>query len=304
MVKDTVAKERDSEWAEAKQRCRLSADDVKMAKALGIQPRSLIKNIPDPRERWKAPVRVWVRDLYFKRFGTLIGAEQKPSRRPERPAELPVAHIEEEPWSPIEIDLLGAPERSIGEEAADDNRFRAQRHEQFRAAATYVTAALARLEEVQKIVLFGSVAAPLRKEPARFHKFALVGIESWHDCKDVDLAVWTSSVGMLKALQKARSRALADLYRDTGIGVAHHQVDIFLMAPGTDRYLGRLCTYGECPKGKPDCHVPGCGAAPFLKQHEDFVLDPGSFAAGKAIVLFDRTAELSAPTPSGDRVAE
>jgi hypothetical protein len=299
-----MAKGRDSEWAEAKRRCRLSADDVKMAKALGFQPRSLIKNIPYPREGWKAPVRDWVRGLYLKRFGTLIGAEQKPSRQPERPAELPVEHFGEEPWPPTEIDLLGGPERSIDEETADDNRYRAQRHEQFRAAAKYVTAALVRFEEVQKVVLFGSVAAPLRKEPARFRKFARAGIELWHDCKDVDLAVWTSGVGMLKALQKARSRALADLYRDTGIGVAHHQVDIFLMAPGTDRYLGRLCTYGECPKGKPDCHVPGCGAAPFLKQHEDFVLDPGSFAVGKAIVLFDRVAGLGAPAQSGDRIAE
>jgi hypothetical protein len=294
-----MVKERDSEWAEAKRRCRLSADDVKMAKALGFQPRSLIKNT-DPRERWKAPVRVWVRDLYFKRFGTLIGAEQKPPRRPEHPAELPVEHFEEEPWPAIEIDT-GGRGRSIDQEAEEDNRYRAQRHEQFRAAAKYVTAALARLEEVRKVVLFGSVAAPLRKEPARFRKFARAGIELWHDCKDVDLAVWTSDVGRLKTLQKARSRALADLYRDTGIGVAHHQVDIFLMAPGTDRYLGRLCTYGECPKGKPDCRVPGCGAAPFLKQHEDFMLDPGSFAAGKAVVLFDRAAGFGAPAQSGGR---
>ena len=126
-----MAKVLDGEWAEAKRRCRLSADDVKMARAPGLQPRSLIKNIPGPREAWKAPVRDWVRDLYRKRFGTI--------------------------------------------------------------------------------------------------------------------------------------------------------------------YLGRLCTYGECPKGKPDCRVPGCGAAPFLKQHQGFVLDPGSFAEGKAVVLFDRAAPVGPP---------
>jgi hypothetical protein len=37
-------------------------------------------------------------------------------------------------------------------------------------------------------------------------------------------------------------------------------------------YLGRLCYFAQCPKGKPDCRVEGCGAMPFLKQHEDFVL--------------------------------
>jgi hypothetical protein len=290
-----MANEQDADWAEAKRRCRLSADDVKMAKALGLRPWSLIKNIPGPREAWKTPVRDWVRDLYVRRFGTLIRAEQRPSPRPEHPAELPVAHFGEDPWLPIESDILGAPARSIDQEAEEDNRYRARRQMQFRAAAEYVAAALGRLEEVQKVVLFGSVAAPLRKEPARFGKLARAGIELWQDCKDVDLAVWTSAVGELKALQKARSRALADLYRDAEIGVAHHQVDIFLMAPGTDRYLGRLCTYGECPKGKPDCRVPGCGAAPFLKQHEDFVLDPGSFAESKAIVLFDRAAQVGPP---------
>ena len=33
-------------WAEAQRRCRLSGEAVRMAKELGIGPRSLIKNIP------------------------------------------------------------------------------------------------------------------------------------------------------------------------------------------------------------------------------------------------------------------
>ena len=54
-------------WAEAQRRCRLSDEAVRMAKELGIGPRSLIKNIPTPTQRWKAPVEDWVRDLYEKR---------------------------------------------------------------------------------------------------------------------------------------------------------------------------------------------------------------------------------------------
>ncbi len=54
-------------WAEAQQRCRLSDEAVRMAKELGIGPRSLIKNIPAPTQQWKAPVEDWVRDLYEKR---------------------------------------------------------------------------------------------------------------------------------------------------------------------------------------------------------------------------------------------
>jgi hypothetical protein len=42
---------REKEWAEAAQRCRLSAEEIAMARELGIGPRSLIKNIPSPSQR-------------------------------------------------------------------------------------------------------------------------------------------------------------------------------------------------------------------------------------------------------------
>ena len=70
-------------------------------------------------------------------------------------------------------------------------------------------------------------------------RFRRAGIEIWRECKDVDLAVWVSGLGRLKALQKARSQALNELPASQNIGVAHHQVDIFVLAPSTDRYLGR-----------------------------------------------------------------
>jgi hypothetical protein len=57
----------DQEWAEAAKRCRLSPADVRMAKELGLQPKSLLKNLPSDRQPWKAPVAEWVRDLYDKR---------------------------------------------------------------------------------------------------------------------------------------------------------------------------------------------------------------------------------------------
>ena len=54
------------------------------------------------------------------------------------------------------------------------------------------------------------------------------------------------------------------------MSVANHQVDVFLFAPESDRYLGRLCSFSQCPKGKDDCLVPGCGAIPFNKRIADF----------------------------------
>jgi hypothetical protein len=58
---------RDAEWAKAKRLCRLSAEDVRMAKELGFSPRALMKNIPSGSQPWKAPVKIWIRDLYAQK---------------------------------------------------------------------------------------------------------------------------------------------------------------------------------------------------------------------------------------------
>lgn len=47
----------DQLWQEAKKRCRLDDKDIALAKRLGLNPRSLIKNIPSKSEPWKAPVK-------------------------------------------------------------------------------------------------------------------------------------------------------------------------------------------------------------------------------------------------------
>lgn len=55
-------------WIEAKRKCRLNGEDIRMAKELGLNPRSLIKNIPNKNEKWKSPVKVWIRELYDKKM--------------------------------------------------------------------------------------------------------------------------------------------------------------------------------------------------------------------------------------------
>lgn len=59
-------------WAEAKKRCRLNQADIQMAKELGMKPKSLIKNIPSASQKWKAPVKIWIRELYEKKFGKVL----------------------------------------------------------------------------------------------------------------------------------------------------------------------------------------------------------------------------------------
>jgi hypothetical protein len=169
-------------------------------------------------------------------------------------------------------------------EIAVQDRDQLKRQCDFRVAADAVAAALSEFDEVEAIALFGS--RPLAREVPRFQPYHRLGIEILHECKDVDLAVWLTRTDRWRDLSRARGRAVAKLFAATGIGVAHHQVDIFLFAPDHNCYLGRLCYFAQCPNGKPACRVEGCGATPFLKEDEDFVLAADALSA--AVTLFNR----------------
>jgi len=278
-------------WAEAKRRCRLSADDVRMAKEMGLNPRSLIKNIPSRTEQWKQPVKYWIRQLYQKRQEK---SAKKKARKEQAAVASPVADAEqllkdgiaslEDESSFCEGDDFIPDQQEI----QDENRAMLHRHEQFHIAAEYIADRLSNIPEVQKIVLFGSVAGPLDKEIPRFPRLRRLGVPIWHECRDIDLAVWVSNLNRLRALQEARSQALNNLLAEKHIGVAHHQVDIFVMKPATDCYLGRLCIFSACPKGKNECRVPGCGEPRFLQRHEDSEFDLRNLSETTNIVLFDR----------------
>lgn len=47
---------------------------------MGLNPKSLIKNIPNKKEMWKAPVKDWIHDMYEKRQRK---SEQKAKRKKE-----------------------------------------------------------------------------------------------------------------------------------------------------------------------------------------------------------------------------
>jgi hypothetical protein len=143
------------------------------------------------------------------------------------------------------------------------DQYQLKRQQDFRTAADAVAAALEAFTEVEKIALFGSAARPLVREVPRFQPYRQLGIEVLHECKDVDLAVWLAGTNRLRDLGRARSQALSQLYARTGTGVAQHQVDVFLLASCDGHYLGRLCGFASCPKGKPECLVPGCGGDGF-----------------------------------------
>ena len=164
------------------------------------------------------------------------------------------------------------------------DRFILARYAHFREAAEYVAAAFARLHSVRRVALFGSVASSPRSESRRERRRGPM----IHEPKDVDVAVWIDHADDLDRLRVLRSRAVTELWNDKEVGVAHHQVDVFLVdAAGT--YLGRLCCFNQCPKHKPDCRALNCGRIPFLRQHDGFVLDPEALRADRIKVLYERT---------------
>ena len=174
-------------------------------------------------------------------------------------------------------------------EIEEQDRFLLRLQHDFRRAADIVTDALMPFEEVEAVAVIGSVAKPLWKEVPRFRAFRRAGIEVWHECKDVNLAVWISSQHRLDAVRRARDVALRKAYESgAGPGTVGHQVEIFLIEPGTDRYLGRLCNFNACPKGKPQCLVPGCGVIPFNKHVDGFVPHDDLLASATYAMLYRR----------------
>jgi hypothetical protein len=178
-------------------------------------------------------------------------------------------------------------------EIEEQNRSLLQRQREFRIAADVVAKAWMTFAEVQAIAVIGSVAKPLWKEVPRFREFRREGIEVWHECGDLDLALWIDSQHRLGELRRRRDRALHDAFKGGfGTSVANHQVDVFLFEPQSDRYLGRLCSYGRCPNDKPACAVPGCGAIPFNKRIAEFTPHADILAPAAHAMLYRRDTGL------------
>lgn len=75
--------------------------------------------------------------------------------------------------------------------------------------------------------MIGSAAMALWKE-VRFTTFRRQGIEVWHECGDLDLALWIDSQERLRELRRAADQALrAACEARAGISVASSQLDVF-----------------------------------------------------------------------------
>ncbi len=158
----------------------------------------------------------------------------------------------------------------------------------FRLAADIAVEAWRPFEEVQAVALIGSVARPLWKEVPRFEPYRRARVRLWHECADLDIALWLGALDRLGALRKALAQALSRVVKDAGFGITTEQVDTFIFESGSDRYLGRLCRFNQCPKGKRDCVAPECGRQSFLRQVEGFCPYADILAPERSVPLFNR----------------
>ena len=97
--------------------------------------------------------------------------------------------------------------------------FLLERQRQFRKAADIVTDAWMSFPEVCAIAVIGSVAKPLWREVPRFPEYRRARIQVWHECSDLDLALWLSSQHRLEHLRRAAARALRVAF-EAGAGMS------------------------------------------------------------------------------------
>jgi len=56
-------------WIDARNKFKLSHAHIQMARELGMNPKKFGKLNNHMQEPWKAPLPVFIEDIYFKRFG-------------------------------------------------------------------------------------------------------------------------------------------------------------------------------------------------------------------------------------------
>ena len=73
-------------WTNAKKICRLTARQVEMARALGMNPKKLPGLRPSPQEKWKLPVGEFIEECPCRRQSAQVVAQPRSGvcRGPDR----------------------------------------------------------------------------------------------------------------------------------------------------------------------------------------------------------------------------
>ncbi|CAK0753970.1 Nucleotidyltransferase [uncultured Gammaproteobacteria bacterium] len=163
----------------------------------------------------------------------------------------------------------------------------------FRVAADCVADALIPIPEVMNVTLFGSVAGPLWPEVPRFYRDRQAGgAKIWHNCADIDLAVWLTRLDMLTEIREACWHGLNAAVATGRPSIARHQLDVFILRLGERKPAGRLCGLARCPEGGRDCSMPHCGQPPLLQTFPTDRFTREALDEERVVRLFDRRTGL------------
>ena len=69
MAKKAKIPEKHQAWINARKKYHLSHAHIQMARELGMNPKKFGKIANHKQEPWKAPLPVFIENIYFKRFG-------------------------------------------------------------------------------------------------------------------------------------------------------------------------------------------------------------------------------------------
>ena len=91
MLKKNFVPQKEQVWLDARKKYHLSHAHIQMARELGMNPTKFGKLANHRQEPWKAPLPVFIEQLYFKRFGkrqpdTIRSIEQRVRERQEKKA--------------------------------------------------------------------------------------------------------------------------------------------------------------------------------------------------------------------------
>ena len=189
----------------------------------------------------------------------------------------------------IEREEQNAP-MSVGEIAQQDSLM-LTRQADLRKAAVSLASRMESISGVEKMWLFGSLALPLWKEVPRFRRFKQRGVKVYHHCHTIDLALEVTNTNCAPVLRKAIVANCRDLVEaEKFLGVEHHMFCLHLVEKATQRYLGMVCHFKQCPKGNPECQVSGCGKFQHVRILPWFKFKPERLNSHNSLVLFERAA--------------
>lgn len=296
-------------WSQMNDRGDLQERHAQMAIDLGMTAGFIVQEHATAADRGDSILLEWVEDRFFAKHGHYSPVcDETPETQAEHPAEnsLLTDHFEaisqmcyergirEDDDEAFQLagELIEQREQatpvSYGEIYEADQRM-LRRQADFRNAARAVTERLAAMPEVQQVLLFGSVALPLWKEVPHHKRLRQRNIRIFHECANIDMAVWVSSPAKAELMRKACSQVVNDLARkNIYLSIAHHSFSIHLIQETDDQYLGMVCHFNKCPKHKRECEVPGCGAHPFVQILPWFRLKPDRLNEFNSQILFHR----------------